>query len=71
MTKIKTPFLKIRVLSSKFQESARDTSPSPPSRYEPAVIRKYRIPLFTKFAVVKLRIDLFSVSMIFLKSTMR
>ena len=32
------------------------------------VTRKYRIPLLTKSAIVKLKIDLFSVSMIFLSA---
>ena len=71
MTKIRTLFPKIRVLSSNFQESAEETSPSPPSSFTPVVIRKYRLPLFTKFAIVKLKIVLFSVSMIFLKSAAR
>ena len=35
--------------------------------YALVVIRKYRIPLFTKFAILKLKIDLFSVLMIFHK----
>ena len=34
-------------------------------------MREYRIPLFTKFAIVKLKINLFRVSMIFLKSALR
>ena len=58
MSKIRTFFPKIRALSSNFQESAGETSPSPPSSYALLVIRKYRIPLFTKFATVKLKIDL-------------
>ena len=70
MIKIRTLFLKVRALSSNFQEKEVETSPSPPSSYAPVVVRKYRIPLFTKFAIVKLKIDLFSVSMIFLKSAM-
>ena len=45
----------------------RDLSLFPPSGYALVVIRKYRIPLFTKFAIVKLKSDLFIVSMIFLK----
>ena len=68
MTKIRTLFLKIRALSSNFQESAGETSPS---SYTPVVIRKYTIPLVTKFAIVKLKIDLFRASMIFLKSALR
>ena len=71
MTKIRTLFLKIRALFSNFQESAGETSPSSPSSYAPVVIRKYGIPLLTKFVIVKLKIDLFRVSMIFLKSTLR
>ena len=71
MTKIRTLFLKFRVFSSNFQEKAGDTSPSPSSRYAPMVVRKYRILLFTKFAILKLKIDLFSVSLIFLKSALR
>ena len=70
MTKIKTLFLKIRALLSNFQESEGETSPSPPSTYAPVVIRKYRIPLLTKFAIVKLKINLFRVFMIFLKSAL-
>ena len=70
MTKIRILFPKIRSLSSDFQESTGETSPSPacPS---PVAIRKCRIPLLTKFVILKLKIDLFSVSMIFLKSALR
>ena len=64
MTKIMTIFRKIRALSSNFQESAEKACRSAPSSYALVVIRKYRIPLFTKFAIVKLKIDLFSVSII-------
>ena len=71
MTKIRTLFLKIRGLPSNFQESEGETSPSPPSSYAPVVIKKYRIPLLTKFAIVKLKINLFRVFMIFLKSALR
>ena len=71
MTKISILFPKIRALSSNFQESAEETSLSPPSSYAPVVIRKYRIPLLTKFVILKLKIDLFSVSMIFFKSALR
>ena len=71
MTKLRTLFLKIRALPFNFQESKRDTSPSPPSNYAPVVIRKYKIPLLTKFAIAKLKIDLFRVFMIFLKSALR
>ena len=70
MTNIRTRFPKIRALSSNFQESAGETSLSPPSSYAPLVMREYRIPLFTKFAIVKLKINLFRVSMIFLKSAL-
>ena len=61
----------MRALSSNFQESAGETSLSPPSSYAPVIIRKYRYSLLTKFAIVELKIDLFSVSMIFLKSALR
>ena len=71
MTKIRTLFLKIKALSSNFQESPGETPPSSPSSYALVVIRKYRIPLLTEFAIMKLKIDLFRVSMIFLKSTLR
>ena len=71
MTKIKILFPKTRALSSNFQESAGDTSPSPPSSYASVVIRKYRIPLLIEFVILKLKIDLFSVSRIFLKSSLR
>ena len=71
MTKIRTLFLKIRAFPSNFQESEGETSPSPPSSYAPVVIKKYRIPLLTKFALVKLKINLFRVFMIFLKSVLR
>ena len=71
MTNIRTRFPKIRPLSSNFQESAGETSLSPLSSYAPLVMREYRIPLFTKFAIVKLKINLFRVSMIFLKSALR
>ena len=71
MTKIRILFLKIRALSSNIQESAGETSPSPPSSYSPVVIRKYGIPLLTKFVILKLKIDLFSVSLIFLKRALR
>ena len=57
---------KIRVLSSSFQETAGESSPSPPSSYVPVVLRKYGMPLLTKFAMVKMKIDLFTASMIFL-----
>ena len=67
MTKIRTFSPKIRALSSNFQESAGEISSSPPSSYALVVIRKYRIPLFTKFAILKLKIDLLSVPMIFHK----
>ena len=70
MTKIRILFLKIRALSSNFQESAGEIPPSPPSSYSPVVIRKYRIPLLTKFVILKLKIDHFSVSLIFLKSAL-
>ena len=70
MTNIRTRFPKIRALSSSFQESAGETSLSPPSSYAPLVMREYRIPLFTKFAIVTLKINLFRVSMIFLKSAL-
>ena len=71
ITKIRTLFLKIRALVSNFKESARETPHTSPSSYAPVVIRKYRIPLLTKFAIVKLKIDLFRVSMIFRKSVLR
>ena len=71
MTKIRTLFMKISALSSNFQGNAGETPPSSPSCYAPVVLRKYRIPLLTKFAILKLKIDLFSVSMIFLKSVLR
>ena len=70
MTKIRILFPKIRALSSNFQESAGEISPSPHSSYAPVVIRKYRIPLLTKFVILKLKIDIFSVSMIFLKNAL-
>ena len=70
MTKIRTLFPKIKAFSSNFQESAGETSPFPPSSYVSVVIGKFRIPLLTKFAIVKLKIDLCSVSMIFLKSAL-
>ena len=54
-------FTKIRGLSSNFKESAGETSPSSPRSYVPVAIRKYGIPLLTKFVIVKLKIDLFSV----------
>ena len=69
MDKISAPFhLKIRALSSNFQKSTGEKSPS---SYPPVVIRKYRMPLLTKFPMVKLKIDFFSVSTIFLKSALR
>ena len=71
MIKIRTLFPKIRALSSNFQESEVDTSPFRLSSYAPVVMRKYRIPLFTKFAIVKLKVDLFSASIIFFKSVLR
>ena len=70
MIKNRTLFPKIGALSSNFQENEVETSPSPPSSYASVVTRKYRIPLFTKFAIVKLSIDLFSVSKIFLGSAL-
>ena len=71
ITTIRILFSKIRATSSKIQESAEETSPSPPSSYAPVVIKKYRIPLLTKFVILKLKIDIFSVSIIFLKSALR
>ena len=71
MTKIRIIFLKIRALSSNCQESAGETSPSPPSSYSPVLIRKYRIPLLTKFVIPKPKIDLFSICLILLKSARR
>ena len=71
MIKIRTLFPKIRALSSNFQESEVDTSPFPPSSYAPVVMRKYKIPLFTKFEIGKLKVDLFSASIIFFKSVLR
>ena len=71
MIKIRTLFLKVRAFSSNFQEKEVETSPSSPSSFAPVVVRKYRISLFTKFAIVKLKIDLFSVFMIFLGSILR
>ena len=71
LIKIRTLFPKIRALSSNFKEIEEDTSPFPPSSYASLVITKYRIPLLTKFAIVKLKIDLFSVSIIFLGSALR
>ena len=64
------PFFFIFALSSNFQESEVEISRCPSSSYAPVVIRKYRILMFTKFAIVKLKIDIFSVSMIFLKSVL-
>ena len=61
MTKTRTLLPEIRALSPISEE----ISPSPPSSYAPLVIRNYKIPLFTKFAKEKLKIDLFSDSMIF------
>ena len=46
INKIRTLFPKITALSSNFQESEVETSPSPPSSYPSVVIRKYRIPFF-------------------------
>ena len=71
MIKIRILFPKIRELSSNFQESAEEISPFPHFSYAPVVIRKYRISLLTKFVILKLKIDLFSVSMIFFKSVLR
>ena len=71
MTKIRILFPQIRAFSSNFEESAGETSPSHPSNYAPVVIRKYRILLLNKFVIMKLKIDLFSVSMILLKSALR
>ena len=42
-----------------------------PSSYAPVVIRKYGMPLLTKFTMVKLKIDFFSVSTSFLKTALR
>ena len=71
MTKIRILFPKTRALSFNFQENAGETSPSPPYSYAPVVIRKYRTPLLTKFVILKLKIDIFCVSMILLKSALR
>ena len=61
----------IRVLSSNFERSAGEKSPSSPSSYAPVVVRKYRISLLTKFTMVKLKIDFLSVSTTILKSALR
>ena len=53
MTKIRTFFPRIVPLSSNFQESAADTPPSRPASYASVVKKKCRIPLLTKFAIVK------------------
>ena len=71
MVKIRAPFPQIRALSSNFQKSAGEKSPSSSSSYAPVVIRKYRVPLMTKFTMVKLKIYFLSVSTIFLKSVLR
>ena len=71
MIKVRILFPKVRALSSNFQESAEEISPFPHFTYAPVVTRKYRIPLLTKFVILKLKIDLFSVTMIFLKSALR
>ena len=63
MTKIRTFFPKITALSSSFQEIAGETSPSSNAL---VVIKSMKL-LFTRFAIVKLKINLFSVSIIFLK----
>ena len=55
MTKMRTLFPKIRALFPNFKESAGETSPSPPSSYATVMKRKYRIPLFNKFVIVKLK----------------
>ena len=49
MTNIRA--LSHRALSSNFLENSGGISSSLPSSYGPVVIRKYRIPLLTKFAI--------------------
>ena len=71
MVKIRAPFPQIRALSSNFQKSAGEKSPSSSSSYAPVVIRKYRVSLMTKFTMVKLKIYFLSVSTIFLKTALR
>ena len=54
-------FPKIRALFSSFQERTGETYPPPSFSYAPVVIRKCRIPLLTKFTIMKLKADAFSV----------
>ena len=61
---------KIRALSSNFQKVAGEKSPSSGSSYAPAVLKKYRIPLLTKFTMVKLKIYFLSVSKSLIKSAL-
>ena len=69
MTKISAPVPKITAISSNLPKCMRE-APSPPSSYAPVVLRKCRIPLLTKFTMVKQKIDFLSVSTIFLKGTL-
>ena len=54
-------FPKIRAFFSSFRERTGETYPPPSFSYAPVVIRKCRIPLLTKFTIMKLKADVFSV----------
>ena len=63
-------FLKISELFSSFRESAGEISTALPSSYTPVVIRACRILLLTKFTIMKLKTDVFSISTIFLEGVL-
>ena len=63
--------LKIRERFSRFRERAREISLPPPFSYTPVVIRVCTILLLTKFTIMKLKTDVFSLSTIFLYRTLR
>ena len=49
-----------------FEKRQERPPPTPPFSYAPVVIRKCRITLFTRFAIVKLKTDAVAVSTTFL-----
>ena len=56
----------IRALFSSFRERGGETFPSSPSSYATVVMRKCRTLLLTKLTIMKLKTDVFSVSIVFL-----
>ena len=66
MATIRALIPKIKELFFQFSRKSSGDPLLPPSSYTPAVIRAYRILLLTKFTIMKLKTDVFTVSTIFL-----